>query len=65
LRQFVVGTGGAALYAWETDSTLLEVRNNTSHGVIRLDLYPGSYSWEFLPVPGPTGFTDAGTAACH
>ncbi len=63
-RQFVVGTGGVGLYAFKFESALIEVRDSASHGVLRLDLAPGSYSWEFLPVPGAT-FTDSGTEACH
>jgi hypothetical protein len=65
IREFVAATGGAGLYAWESESPIVEVRDNTTHGVLRLSLLPGSYSWQFLPVPGPTGFTDTGTAACH
>jgi Calcineurin-like phosphoesterase len=65
MRQFVVGTGGAELYEWKTDSTLLEVRGNVSFGVLELHLTPGSYSWQFVAVPGPTGFTDSGSEACH
>lgn len=65
IRQFVVGTGGASLYAFPTDSALIEVRDNTTHGVLRLDLAPGGYSWEFLPVPAADAFTDSGTGACH
>lgn len=64
VRQFIVGTGGAALYGFPSEHALLEVRDNTSHGVLRLDLEPGSYSWQFLPVPGDA-FTDSGTRACH
>ena len=65
LREFVVGTGGAELYEWKTTSTLLEVRGNVSYGVLEMYLNPGGYSWEFHAVPGPTGFTDSGTASCH
>jgi 3',5'-cyclic AMP phosphodiesterase CpdA len=64
LREFVVGTGGASLYGFKTDSPLIDVRDNTSHGVLRLDLSPGSYSWQFVPVEGDT-FTDSGNASCH
>jgi acid phosphatase type 7 len=64
IREFVVATGGASLYAFETDSALLEARDNTSHGVLKLTLAAGSYSWEFIPVPGKT-FTDTGSADCH
>jgi hypothetical protein len=65
LRQFVVGTGGASLYAYKTDPpSTLEVRDNTTHGVIRLDLTPGSYTWQFVP-SGDGTFTDSGTGTCH
>jgi hypothetical protein len=65
MREFVVGTGGAELYQWTTDSTLLEVRGNVSFGVLELQLTPASYSWKFEAVPGPTGFTDSGSGTCH
>jgi len=65
MRQFVVGTGGASLYAWKTESSLIEVRDNTTYGVLRLDLSPGGYAWEFLPIPGATAFADTGAATCH
>ena len=64
IREIVVATGGAALYDFPTDSDLIATRDNTSHGVLKLNLAPGSYSWEFVPVPGDT-FTDEGTADCH
>ena len=44
---------------------LLETRDNTTFGVLRFDLQPGGYSWEFLPVAGSTGYSDSGTATCH
>jgi acid phosphatase type 7 len=65
VREFVVGTGGAALYAFKTDSSLIEVRNNATHGVLSLQLMPGAYDWEFMPVAGATGFSDSGSASCH
>jgi len=65
IREFVVGTGGAGLYAFKTESALLEVRDNTTYGALRLLLQPGGYAWEFMPVPAPGAFTDSGTATCH
>ena len=65
IREFVVGTGGAGLYGFPTNSTLLEIRDNTTYGVMRLDLAPDGYSWEFMPRTGPSAFTDSGTGACH
>ena len=63
VREFVVGTGGASLYAYKTTSPLIAVRNNRSHGVLRLDLSPGSYTWHFIPSTGT--FTDSGSGTCH
>jgi hypothetical protein len=65
IREFVVGTGGRSLYEFhrkiDRDS---EVRNNTTHGVLKLTLRPDAYDWEFVPVPGGT-FRDSGTGKCH
>jgi len=63
LREFVVGTGGAELYDFKTDSALIDVRQNAEFGVLRLDLGQGSYSWQFLSATGT--FTDSGTGTCH
>jgi hypothetical protein len=65
IRTFVAGMGGADLYPWTSTSPLLETRDNTTFGALRLDLHPGGYSWQFMPVAGPTGYNDSGTAACH
>ena len=64
IREFVVGTGGAELYKFKTDSPLIDVRENTEFGVISLDLAPGGYSWQFTSIVSG-GFTDSGTASCH
>ena len=65
MRQFVVGTGGVALRPFTAPpARLTVVRDDTSHGVLRLTLDPGWYAWEFLPVPG-VAFTDSGAASCH
>jgi hypothetical protein len=64
IRQFVVGTGGKSLSVF-TGPPLptTVVRDDTSHGVLRLDLSPGTYIWEFIPVPGAT-FADSGNGTC-
>jgi hypothetical protein len=64
IRQFVIGTGGTYLRGFGDIQPNSEVRDNETLGVLRLTLYPGSYSWQFLPVEGET-FTDTGTSACH
>lgn len=63
IREFVVGTGGAGLYAMGTPEPNSEVRDDTSYGVISLDLAPDGYAWQFHPVTGDT-FTDSGVASC-
>jgi hypothetical protein len=64
IRQFVVGTGGASLYDFPTIRPNSEVRDNTTHGVIKLTLRANGYDWEFVPVAGGT-FRDAGSGRCH
>jgi 3',5'-cyclic AMP phosphodiesterase CpdA len=64
IREFVVGTGGESLYGYKTTSSLIAVRNNTTFGVLRLDLSAGSYTWQFVP-SGTGNFTDSGTGTCH
>jgi hypothetical protein len=64
IREFVVGTGGAGLYAFSTPQPNSEVRNATTHGVLKLTLHQGSYDWQFAPIAGQT-FTDSGSANCH
>jgi|APDOM4702015191_1054821.scaffolds.fasta_scaffold15450_2 3',5'-cyclic AMP phosphodiesterase CpdA len=63
IRQFVVGTGGAALYAFGAPRPNSEVRGAGSFGVAKFVLDDGRYSWEFLPAAGST-FTDRGEASC-
>ncbi len=64
IREFVVGTGGRALYSLGTLRANSQVFNASTFGVLKLTLSAGSYSWEFIPVAGQT-FTDSGTASCH
>ena len=64
IRSFVVGTGGASTYDFEEIADNSEVRDNESHGVLKLTLHDDSYDWEFIAVDGDT-FTDAGTGECH
>ena len=64
IREIVAGTGGAALRPFELDDPNSEVRDASTHGVLRLDLRPGAYDWEFIPVPGGA-FTDSGSGTCH
>jgi len=62
-RQFVVGTGGAPLRPLKKRLDNSEVFRADSFGVLRLDLYPQRYSWQFLPV-GKDQPDDMGTDRC-
>ena len=64
LREIIVGTGGAGLYGFTTIRSTSEVRNSSTHGVLKLTLTSTSYSWKFVPVAGKT-FTDSGTTSCR
>ena len=63
IREFVVGTGGAALRTFPTTRANSELRVATTHGVIELVLHQASYQWTFVPTTGELG--DSGTAPCH
>jgi hypothetical protein len=64
IRAFVVGTGGAELYEFNTPRPNSEARDNTTHGVLRLTLGQDGYSWQFVPVGGGAP-RDAGRDTCH
>ena len=63
IRQFVVGTGGAALRPFGATKPNSEVRSDNAHGVLRLRLHDGMYRWRFISTGGV--FSDAGTGICH
>jgi len=63
IRQFIVGTGGAALYSPNGVAPNSEVVAPI-HGVLKLTLSDGAYFWEFVPIPGAT-FRDSGSGICH
>jgi acid phosphatase type 7 len=66
IRQFVVGTGGAAFYQFETPQPQSEVRLEGLFGVLRLQLAPDSYRWQFIAsVNGVAEVRDEGETACH
>ena len=63
IQQFVVGTGGARLRALDDIHAHSLVRQSHAHGVLKLTLNEGEYSWRFVSVDGTFG--DAGTKPCH
>lgn len=64
IRQFTVGTGGAALYEFTTILPNSQVRNRDTYGVLALALGDGRYGWAFLPAAGGS-FRDFGSGTCH
>ncbi len=64
IRSFVIGTGGIPLTGFGTTHGVSEVRNSTTHGVMKFTLHDSSYDWEFIPIAGQS-FTDSGTSAVH
>jgi 3',5'-cyclic AMP phosphodiesterase CpdA len=67
IRSFTVGTGGVTLMRPAPDVPIHPrsvVRDVTSHGVLRLTLATGRYSWRFLSTPGGTN-RDAGSGTCQ
>jgi 3',5'-cyclic AMP phosphodiesterase CpdA len=64
VRQFVVGTGGNALYTIRAIQRHSQKRQIRVHGVLKLTLRATDYSWQFVPA-SPTPFDDRGTTSCH
>jgi 3',5'-cyclic AMP phosphodiesterase CpdA len=64
IRQFVAGTGGAALTPFIWIQPYSEVRINDAHGILRMTLRSESYGWEFLSAPGER-LLDTGRSECH
>jgi len=68
IRQIAAGTGGGeTLYDWAVNlpaGSNMEVRDNQTHGVLKVTLRAGAYDWKFVPASGAT-FTDSGSGTCH
>jgi peptidoglycan/xylan/chitin deacetylase (PgdA/CDA1 family) len=64
VQEFIVGTGGAGLEPPGTEVATSQVLNATTHGVIKMTLHNGSYSWQFVN-DGESTFTDSGSASCR
>ncbi|MBX3710831.1 MAG: pre-peptidase C-terminal domain-containing protein [Lysobacter sp.] len=64
-RQILVGTGGRDFYALgAANTTIAEVRNADTWGVLKLTLSATGYTADFVPVAGRT-FTDRVTGTCN
>ena len=64
VRSFTVGTGGARLYSLRTPQPNSEVRDASTHGVLRLTLGAIDYRWAFVPVDRSAP-RDEGSAECR
>jgi hypothetical protein len=63
IRQITVGTGGAALYPFTSILPNSEVRNNTTPGVLAVQLGARRFQWRYIAVGG--AIVDSGTGSCH
>jgi hypothetical protein len=63
IRQFVAGTGGAALYQLSRPHPNSEVFLS-AWGVLQLTLRPNDYDWRFVPIAGQSS-SDFGTDRCR
>jgi plastocyanin len=64
IREFVVGTGGAGFYRFNaTPEPNSEFRLTNVYGVLKLELLPTAYRWQFIAIDG--GVKDSGTAQCN
>jgi len=64
IRQFVVGTGGAASHGFGSARPNSEVRLTNIKGVIKFTLRDKSYDWTFVPSTS-TSAGDSGSAICN
>ena len=64
VRQFIVGTGGAAHQPFGTILPNSEARATGIYGVLKLTLNATGYDWQYVPMPG-VAFTDTGSGSCH
>ena len=63
IRQFVAGTGGAAIRGFDAPQPNSELRVAVSPGVLKLTLHERAYDWAWLPTASTV--SDLGFAACH
>jgi hypothetical protein len=63
MRQFTVGTGGAAPTGIRALAANSEVVG-TEEGLLRLTLRADAYDWQFVPIAGRS-FSDSGSSVCR
>jgi len=64
IREFVVGTGGAAFAAFESIQPNSKVRIANTYGVLKMTLHLAGYDWWFVTAPGGK-VADSGSGRCH
>ncbi len=64
IRTIIAGMGGESGGDLTDIFPTSEVREGRTFGILKLTLTTGSYSWQFIGVPGST-FTDSGSNSCH
>jgi hypothetical protein len=65
IREFIVGTGGAWTDPVKTAPLVnSQVIFTDTFGVLKMQLYPGWYTWQFIPVPGKPR-SDWGSDTCR
>jgi hypothetical protein len=65
VRQVIVGTGGADLKPSTIGThSLLQAKQGTTWGVLKLELTANDYAGTFVPVAGKT-YTDSFSGSCH
>jgi hypothetical protein len=63
MRQFIAGTGGSNITAFEGIHPNSEFRDARHYGVLKLALKPDRYDWQFVAEAGEV--LDSGTTLCH
>jgi acid phosphatase type 7 len=63
IRQFVAGLGGRSRYRFSAVRANSQFRYNASYGVLKLELYPTSYTWSFINTARTVA--DRGSTSCH
>ena len=64
LTQIVAGTGGASHYQFHNPEPTSAVRITGRNGVLRLQLLPEAFAWQFLQAPNGE-ILDSGTTDCR
>jgi hypothetical protein len=68
IREFIVGTGGKSHSKLASPQLPnLQVGNDTTFGVLQMNLHPTSYEWKYVQAYPVTSqpFTDTGSTNCH